>query len=245
MTEKLPPEASVNEVIKRISYISNKYNITELKIDWIKDGYGFSYDKRNTEIIDFERGFKYLNQEGYIDLVDQNKIRLRPLFTENEFAKGDSLMNGNKEIDKTKVFIVHGHDDSAKNEVARFIEKLGLYPIILHEQASGGKTIIEKIEIYSNVGFGIVLYTPCDIGGKNNDRDILQPRARQNVVFEHGFLMGKIGRENVAALVKDEIEKPNDISGVVYIPMDQHNGWQLALIKELKNSGYRIDVSRL
>ncbi|WP_254520366.1 TIR domain-containing protein [Bacillus cereus] len=83
-------------------------------------------------------------------------------------------------------------------------------PIILHEQASGGTTIIEKIENNTDVGFGIVLYTACDLGKAKNDE--LQKRARQNVVFEHGYLIAKLGRSNVCALVKDNIEKPNDTS---------------------------------
>ena len=122
-------------------------------------------------------------------------------------------------MDKSKVFIVHGHDEAAQQAVARFVEKIGLEAIILHEQASSGKTIIEKLEEYTNVGFGIVLYTPCDLGRSQEEKDPLKPRARQNVVFEHGYLMGKIGRENVCALVKGDIEKPTDIAGVVYIPM--------------------------
>ncbi len=146
-----------------------------------------------------------------------------------------------EELDLTKVFIVHGHDDLLKNEVARFIEKLGLIAIILHEQASSGKTIIEKIEEHSNVGFGIVLYTPCDVGAKTEKSPKLEPRARQNVVFEHGFLIGKIGRRNVCALVKGNIEKPNDISGVVYVPTEGE--WRLSLAKELRNSGYDIDMN--
>ena len=96
-------------------------------------------------------------------------------------------------MDKSKVFIVHGHDNAAKEAVARFVEKIGLEAIILHEQASSGNTIIEKIEANSNVGFGIVLYTPCDLGASQEKKDELKPRARQNVVFEHGYLMGKIG----------------------------------------------------
>jgi len=145
--------------------------------------------------------------------------------------------------DLKEVFIVHGHDDSAKNKVARFIEKLGLKPIILHEQASNGKTIIEKIEAYSNVGFGIVLYTPCDLGGKT--RDELQSRARQNVVFEHGYLIGKIGRNHVTALVKGNIETPNDISGVVYVSMDEAGAWQFQIAKEMKSCDYQIDMNSL
>ncbi|OAD46342.1 TIR domain-containing protein [Polaribacter atrinae] len=145
------------------------------------------------------------------------------------------------ELDLSKVFIVHGHDELLKNEVARFIEKLKLEAIILHEKASSGKTIIEKIEEYSNVGFGIVLYTGCDIGAKNEENPTLQNRARQNVVFEHGFLISKIGRRNVCALVKGDIEKPNDISGVVYVSTQEE--WRLSISKELKNSGYNIDMN--
>lgn len=148
-----------------------------------------------------------------------------------------------QELDKSQVFIVHGHDDLAKVETARFIEKLGFEPIILHEQANSGQTIIEKIETYSNVGFGVVLYTPCDIGAKKGDETELRHRARQNVVFEHGYLIGKIGRKNVAALVKGDVETPNDISGVVYISMD--NDWKLDLAKELRNSGYSVDMNKV
>ncbi len=145
---------------------------------------------------------------------------------------------------KTKIFIVHGHDNGAKQEVARFIEKLGFEPIILHEQISEQMTIIEKIEAYAEqVNFGIILYTACDIGGK--DKNTLQSRARQNVVFEHGYLIGKLGRKNVCPLVKGNIEKPGDIGGVIYMPMNESNSWHLPLAKELKAAGYNVDSSKL
>lgn len=140
-----------------------------------------------------------------------------------------------------KIFIVHGHDNEMKLEVARFLDKLGLDPIILHEQASEGKTIIEKIEAHTNVRFGIVLYSPCDIGGK--DTDNLNPRARQNVVFEHGYLIAKLERKNVVALVKDSVEIPSDISGIVYIPMKDN--WQLDISKEMKSAGLDVDFNKL
>ena len=148
-------------------------------------------------------------------------------------------------MDKSKVFIVHGHDKQARLEVTIFIKSLGLKDIVLDEQASSGKTIIEKIEDYTNVGFGIVLYTPCDLGASQEKKDPLKPRARQNVVFEHGYLMGKIGRENVCALVKGDIEKPTDIAGVVYISMDEGGGWKLAVAKEMRSSGYDVDLNKL
>ncbi len=155
------------------------------------------------------------------------------------------LKKTNIKIDKNKVFIVHGHDENAKTTTARFIEKLGFEAIILHEQASSSKTIIEKIEAYSNVGFAIILYTPCDLGSKNIKEPNLKLRARQNVIFEHGYFIGKIGRENVCALVKGKIETPNDISGVVYITLDESNAWCYSVAKEMKKSGYNVDMNKI
>lgn len=161
----------------------------------------------------------------------------------------DITMNTiNKEqesINRSKVFIIHGHDDGAKNEVARFVEKLGLEAVILHEQVNSGDTIIEKLEKHTDVGFAIVLYTSCDIGGVKTEPDKLKPRARQNVVFEHGLLIGKIGRANVIALVKEEVEIPNDVSGVVYETMDSKGAWKFQLAREIKASGYDIDMNKV
>ena len=159
-----------------------------------------------------------------------------------------SNMNTSKPINtaprnKRKVFIVHGRNNEVKQEVSRFISTLGLEPIILHEQASAGMTIIEKIERYSSdADFALVLYTACDQGRGEHERH-LHPkfRARQNVVFEHGYLMAKLGRENVCALVKGEIETPNDINGVVYVSLDDGGAWKMAVAKELVVCGYQIN----
>lgn len=144
-----------------------------------------------------------------------------------------------KEFNRSQVFIVHGHDEPTKLDMAEFIQDLGLEPIILHMQASGGRTIIEKIEEFTNVGFGIVLYTPCDIGTKR-DSLTFSRRARQNVVFEHGYLIAKLGRERVVAMVKDDVETPNDISGIVYVKIDSQGLWKTELTNELRNAGYSV-----
>lgn len=174
-----------------------------------------------------------------------------PLLDSLEFDTSTPEQNQNKASgttskpvtrNKRNVFIVHGRDNEAKFEVSRFIESLGLKAIILHEQASSGMTIIEKIEHYSNdADFALVLYTPCDHGrGVHESKIPPKNRARQNVVFEHGYLMAKLGRENVCALVKGEIETPNDISGVVYVALDIAGGWKNEVSKELKACGYNI-----
>jgi len=171
--------------------------------------------------------------------VDADRENYNKIFSSPQVERENPLVSG------SEIFIVHGRDDGIKNEVARFIEKLKLKPIILHEQPSDGETIIEKIERYTNVGFGIVLYTPCDKGGLATEPFESKFRARQNVVFEHGYLIGKLGRKNVVSLIKGDIEKPNDISGVVYINYDSNGAWKTEVAKELNSSGYAIDFNDL
>jgi predicted nucleotide-binding protein len=180
------------------------------------------------DIIEIKPIFKLLHQDEFTSKPTENKK--------------SNIQSQKMKYEKNKVFIVHGHDNETKQEVARFIESIGLKAIILHEQASRSMTIIEKIEYYSNeANFAIVLYTPCDKGRGAKEINIpARDRARQNVVFEHGYLMAKIGRENVCALVKGEIETPSDISGVVYTPLDTNGGWKIELIKELKACGYSL-----
>jgi|GEM_PF-1097348 len=180
--------------------------------------------------------------EAYLERLKQHKMPQAAIIGNNNTLNATNI---NQVKDTSKVFIVHGHDDLAKTEVARFIENLGFEPIILHEQASGGQTIIEKIEKYTNVGFGIILYTPCDEGGKLGQNGTFQPRARQNVLLEHGYLMGKLGRDKVCALVKGHVEKPSDISGIVYIDMDARKAWHKDVAKEMEAAGYEIDGRKL
>lgn len=142
------------------------------------------------------------------------------------------------------VFVVNGHDEGAKQTVARFLEQCGFVAVILHEQADGGRTIIEKIEQYADVVFAIVLYTPCDIGREKNEKRGT-PRARQNVVFEHGYLIAKLGRERVCALVKQGVQTPGDIAGVVYKPMDSAGAWKTEILREMKSAGVVVDASKL
>jgi len=146
-------------------------------------------------------------------------------------------------ISGSKVFLVHGHDESAKVSTACFLEKLSLEAIILHEQPNAGQTIIEKVERYAEVAFAVVLLTPDDIGGKQQSEPVLKPRARQNVILELGFFFGRPGRTHVAALIKGDVEKPSDYDGVAYTPMDQAGAWKFELARELKAAGLNVDLN--
>lgn len=139
-----------------------------------------------------------------------------------------------------RIFIVHGHDGEARETVARFLGNIGFQPIILHEQASRGRTVIEKVEANADVGFAVVLLTPDDLG-KARNADHLEPRARQNVLLELGYFMARLGRENVCALKKGHVEIPSDFAGVVWEEMDDRGGWKTSLARELQAAGHDID----
>ncbi|MEZ8102854.1 TIR domain-containing protein [Vibrio bivalvicida] len=140
------------------------------------------------------------------------------------------------------VFIVHGHDDVLRLEVENFIRTVGLKPIVLMNQASGGSTIIEKIEEYGEADYAIVLYTPCDEGRKKGAQE-LSGRARQNVVFEHGYFIARLGRKKVSAIVKAGVEIQNDIQGVVYISAELD--WRTHLLREFKKANLAFDANAL
>ena len=112
--------------------------------------------------------------------------------------------------------------------------------MILQEQPDRNRTIIEKFEDYAQVNFAIALFTPDDFGGLEGDDP--QFRARQNVVFEFGYFIGKYGRERVRALVKGNIEILSDYSGVLYIPLDDSGGWKKHLVDELADAGFNVDA---
>lgn len=142
-----------------------------------------------------------------------------------------------------RVFVVHGHDEGARETLARFLDKIGFEPIILHEQANQGRTVIEKIEAQADVGFAVVLLTPDDEGCVKGGES--EPRARQNVLLELGYFLGRLGRSRVCALKRGQVEIPSDFAGVVWESMDASGGWKQALGRELEAAGFDMDWNRI
>lgn len=141
-----------------------------------------------------------------------------------------------------RVFIVHGHNHEIKLELARTLDKLGLEPIVLHEQVNGGKTIVEKFEANANVNYAIVLLTEDDLG-KAKRVGRLNVRARQNVILELGYFIGKLGRSRVCLLSVNGVEMPSDLFGLAYVPIDTAGHWKTLVGKELKNAKYNVDLN--
>jgi predicted nucleotide-binding protein len=142
-----------------------------------------------------------------------------------------------------KAFVVHGHDNEMKETVARFLERLGIEPIILHEQASRGDTIVEKMERNADVALAIVLLSPDDVGAAKSDVANLKPRARQNVILELGYFVGRLTRRRVVPVLRSKLELPSDVLGVTYISFDSGE-WKLQIIRELKAVNVSVDANK-
>jgi predicted nucleotide-binding protein len=188
------------------------------------------------------------SQIGFLEGMTAKLVAGIPLDkTMSEALQVDSL-SGRSEarmVSRHRIFIVHGHDNESKEKVARFCEKIGLVAVILHEQAAGGKTTIEKLEEHSDVAYAAVLLTPDDVGAPVDDPKSLQSRARQNVILELGYFVGKLGRARVVALHKEDVEIPSDFSGVVYVKLDEEGAWKVKLAQEFIKAGLEIKIEGL
>lgn len=145
-----------------------------------------------------------------------------------------------------RVFIVHGHDEARKHELFRVLHDItGTKPIILHEQPSGGRGILEKLETYAaSANFAVALLTADDVGRAKEANDEAA-RARQNVVFEAGYFAGRLGRARVVLLHESGVELPSDLHGIVYVPLDTAGAWKMKVAHEMATGGITVDWSGL
>jgi predicted nucleotide-binding protein len=149
-----------------------------------------------------------------------------------------------------RVFIVYGHDLAAREGLELMLHKMGLEPIVLANLPTAGDTIIEKLERYlgehGDAGFACVLLTPDDEGHKAGKGEEKRYRARQNVILELGMVLARLGRRRVLILIKESVEQPSDIAGLIYRPfkerVDELRG---TLFKDLQEAGYKPDAKAL
>lgn len=147
---------------------------------------------------------------------------------------------GGREI---RPFIVHGHDHQSLYELKDYLQntlKLG-EPVVLRQMPGLGKTLIEKFERDAEaIELVFVLLTPDDLVANPSDPDDQKRRARQNVILELGFFLGKLGRGSgkVLLLHKGPLDIPSDIIGIEYISIT--NGIERAgetIRRELRGLG--------
>ena len=157
----------------------------------------------------------------------------------------EALLEAVRAVLQQKIFVAYGHDEDAKNAVALLIKNLGLRDVVFDEQPNVGHAVIDHFERHANVGFAIALLTPDDVGGLKDKPDDVKPRARQNVIFEFGYFIGKLGRQCVCALYKEGVELPSQYPDVLYLLMDQDGRWKYQLAKQIQNAGLNADLNRV
>jgi len=147
------------------------------------------------------------------------------------------------EKEKIKVFIAYGKDENAKLKIENFIRKIDFEPVILEDKSFLHKSLFDKLVHHSNVDYCIVIYSPDDIASLNSSNEI-ELRARQNVVFEHGYFLGKLGIPRVCIIITDTLTNPSDINGIGYIDF-KLNDWQNRIIREMKSAGLPVDANKI
>ena len=188
----------------------------------------------------------YDHQRSFEDGLGATEVKLKAMIIEvtKYWPSDDAVVAARTDVLDTSnrnVFVIHGHDEAAKHELARFLKRLEFDPVILSEQPSKGNTIIEKFDECA-ASYAVALLTADDVGSRRHE-SVAKPRARQNVIFELGYFIGRLGRDRVCALTKGAPEIPSNYSGVVYIPMESGD-WQIPLVRELKAAGFVVDANK-
>ena len=212
-----------------------------VKGEWSDDGnrkYTFKSQRKGT--------LNYWPHKGTVQCQGKEgpKAELEAIFSAGGMVEVPVAATAPKD-DRTKIFVVHGHDTQALEQLELVLRRLGLDPYILQNNDGESRTLIEALEqqIYKNAAFGIVLLTPDDYGYPKSKSDAdRQPRARQNVILEMGMVLASLGRDNMVLLKKGALELPTDVNGIIYLEFNEHvKEIAVKLATRMKGAGIEID----
>lgn len=236
------------ENLKADYYSWDEFNVHLLKRIFTTEEISEEYSYWGGGIVGGHRSLSGQVQDRKKDISDKIR-RLKSVVSRLHLFDGPSNeTNGSVPIpvrresrQTNKIFLVHGRDERMRDAVARFLHAQSLSPVILSEKPNEGRTIIEKFEQEADVGFAVVCLSGDDLGKLSTESD-WKPRARQNVILELGYFVGRLERRRVCALLKGDLELPSDVVGVGFVQFDENEGWKLKLGRELKAAGYNVDL---
>lgn len=215
--------------------------------EWVSDGSKHCFRGQNGEILNWWQNTGTLQYQG------QRQAELRAALTEalggGAPVRTIQTATPAPKSEATKIFIVHGHDREAREQLELVLRRLDLQPFILQNSDGGTKTIIEALEqnIYKDSAFGIVLLTPDDFGySKNQTEADRKPRARQNVILEMGMVMAALGRGRMAILQRGTLERPSDTDGILRLEFNTRVQEIVpALVQRLQSAGIAVDGNKI
>ena len=225
-----------------IEDLRTKVDATGTKGDWSQEGNGkYCFRGKKREVLN------WWPSSGTLQFQGQNRAEfeaaLLPMLDVEVPQREPSIDQA------AKIFVVHGHDRDARDQLELVLLRLGLQPFILQNTDGGGDTIVEALEknIYDEAAFGIILLTPDDFGYSKSEGDAeRKPRARQNVILEMGMVMASLGRSRMAILQKQSLERPSDIDGILRIEFNDHVREVVPkLAQSLQKAGFNIEGSRI
>jgi predicted nucleotide-binding protein len=168
--------------------------------------------------------------------------------TEKNTSTNKSTISALRNLSR-RIIVVCGADDEMKQALTEALTKLSLIPLVMCEEPSQGKKIVENFNRdYADVTFAVVLLSPDDFAyAKNEAATKRKLRPQQDVVFELGFLLGKLGKGNVLIFFREcqNFEIPTDFEGIKVTAFDDRDSWKLALIREVSNCGLAVDGDRI
>ena len=187
-----------------------------------------------------------------LESIIKSKVKGAYLCTEKFLSSTEKTLDKLQSIksasDRRRIFVVCGTDDEMKQAITNALTKLWLVPVVMCEEPSQGRKIVERFADYKDVGFAVVLLSPDDFAYAKEDSPTKRKlRPRQDVVFELGFLIGTLGKENIIVFYREcaNFECPNDFEGLKLTAFDDRDSWKLALIRELTNGRYAVDADRI
>ena len=129
------------------------------------------------------------------------------------------------------VFLLCRPTCAHQQKVESFLQEIGVRPIVLADQRPA-EALIERFEDFATDAFAIVLLAGEPQGSNHPDPSLL---------FQLGFLSGRLGRRRITALFRDGLELPPECEEVLCIPFDEIGIWKFALMRDLEVSGFATD----
>ncbi len=192
-----------------------------------------------------------------IDNIQKGKVKGAYLCTEEFVAVTQKNMEPTSQAPQTastpcgpprRIIVVSGTDESIKQTITGALRKLGLAAVVMSEEPSQGKKIVDRFADYADVGFAVVLLSPdVYVYPKGEEATKRQRTPNQDVTLMFGFLLGKLGKDRVLAFYKEtpNFRIPVEFEGVKITALDDRDSWKHALIRELTGCGYTVDAERL